>query len=487
MGKKMKVIFFHPSNAENSLNKIVTVYTNETKTEEVVDGVITSGMVVETQNASYEVRVVGDLTGNGDCNVTELTRIIREVVGLERLESKREKLSADFNGDGEINVVDITMCIRYIVYGELPADKEEPNAPEIEVRQIVNEDEDGTNNENENKNDNWYNGDVEVRIIEKAREEGEIEKTVITIEKYIEGSSIPKKETTEEKELTLTEEGRYEVKAQSYGTNGLKSEVAQKEINIDKTAPTLSIERKDVDRTQCRIMIQVSDNRGIAKYSVQREGEEERSREGINEKEINGYVTIRENGKYKVIVEDHAGNKVEKEIEINNLNNRYIIIFKNEDGSIISEKNYEQGARTEVPQNPTKQEDNIYTYEFAGWKTTNEQGQEVIVTPEEIASEAVNKNKEYTATYTSTYKNYTVTFKDEDGRGITTKTDYHYGDTVTIPENPVKAEDNTNTYRFIGWDKEVSTVVEGNVEYKAVYEAMWNTKQYMKQQEKNTQ
>ena len=179
---------------ERTLNREIKIYTDATKEEEVVEGIITSGMIVETENngaivvptenTSYEVRVVGDLNKDGDCNVTELTKIIREIVGLERIGNRGEEISGDFNGDGEINVVDVTMCINYIVYGEIEPDKEEPNAPEIKVI------------EPEEKENNWYNSSVRVKIVENERKEGEIKKTETRVEQ-----GGKRQLTTEEKEI----------------------------------------------------------------------------------------------------------------------------------------------------------------------------------------------------------------------------------------------------------------------------------------------
>ncbi len=69
----------------------------------------------------------------------------------------------------------------------------------------------------------------------------------------------------------------------------------------------------------------------------------------------------------------------------------------------------------------------------------------------------------------SEYIDYTVVFKDYDGTVLSEKT-YHYGDEVTIPDDPEREEDETYTYSFSGWDKEV-TEVKGNETYTATYEA----------------
>ncbi len=65
-------------------------------------------------------------------------------------------------------------------------------------------------------------------------------------------------------------------------------------------------------------------------------------------------------------------------------------------------------------------------------------------------------------------KTYTVTFV-VDGETISTET-YHRGDTVRIPDDPVKAQEDTTIYTFIGWSPVVSTVTED-----ATYTAQFKT------------
>ena len=112
----------------------VKVYEDSNKQKEIKDGYIVSGMVIEfslkNQNTSATdaidtdieeneedqedeeivssfdciASVIGDTTQNGDCNIVELTQIIRHIIGIDRFKDQIEELSADFNGDGQINV-----------------------------------------------------------------------------------------------------------------------------------------------------------------------------------------------------------------------------------------------------------------------------------------------------------------------------------------------------------------------------------------------
>ena len=131
---------------------------------------------------------------------------------------------------------------------------------------------------------------------------------------------------------------------------------------------------------------------------------------------------------------------------------QYKITFVTDNGEIISSGTYDSGSTITAPTNPTKTADKTYTYVFAGWD------QEVTV---------VGGNKTYTASFTPVYIEYTVEFKDQNGNTLSTKT-YHYGDEVTAPSNPTKAADNTYTYAFAGWNKEV-VACEGDATYTATF------------------
>ena len=134
----------------------------------------------------------------------------------------------------------------------------------------------------------------------------------------------------------------------------------------------------------------------------------------------------------------------------------YKIVFEDYDGTIISSATYVYGATVTVPDDPTREADNTYTYEFAGWD------KEVVT---------VGGNAVYTATYTPTYIEYTIIFQNYDGTELS-QTTYHYGDEVVAPETPAKPADNTYTYEFAGWDKEI-VACAGNATYTATYNPVY--------------
>ena len=134
----------------------------------------------------------------------------------------------------------------------------------------------------------------------------------------------------------------------------------------------------------------------------------------------------------------------------------YTIIFKNYDGTELSNTTYHYGDEVMAPETPSKPANNTYTYEFAGWD------KEVVA----CAGDAT-----YTATYDPVYIEYTVIFKNYDGTELS-KEPYHYGDEVTEPKTPSKPADNTYTYEFAGWDNEVVACV-GDATYTAMYDPVY--------------
>ncbi len=134
----------------------------------------------------------------------------------------------------------------------------------------------------------------------------------------------------------------------------------------------------------------------------------------------------------------------------------YTVVFKNYDGTVLRSKTYHYGDTVEEPTEPTKPADNTYAYVFKGWNKN-------IV--------AVSGDAEYIAQFDSVYVEYAILFKNYDGTVLSSKT-YHYGDVVEEPESPVKPADNTYTYTFKAWDKEIVSVSRNDT-YTATYEATY--------------
>lgn len=133
----------------------------------------------------------------------------------------------------------------------------------------------------------------------------------------------------------------------------------------------------------------------------------------------------------------------------------YTVIFKDEDGTVISEATYHYGDEVVIPESPSKTANETYTYTFSGWGGT--------------VNETCQGNATYTASYTANYIVYSITFFDEDGEVILTKT-YHWGDAITIPEPPIKEADTPLIHRYdASWDKDVSVTCQGSTSYNVVY------------------
>jgi len=102
---------------------------------------------------------------------------------------------------------------------------------------------------------------------------------------------------------------------------------------------------------------------------------------------------------------------------------------------------------------PTKAADAQYTYTHNDWTPT---------------VEAVSGDATYTATFTGTVNNYTVTWLDWDGSEIRVDT-LAYGE-MPVGPTPTRAATSEYTYTFTGWDVDVKKVT-GNTVYQALYES----------------
>ena len=122
---------------------------------------------------------------------------------------------------------------------------------------------------------------------------------------------------------------------------------------------------------------------------------------------------------------------------------KYTVTFMNGEDVLVSEK-YEYGAMPAYDGTPTKDATAQYTYTFSGWD-------------KEIA--AVTGDVTYTAQYSETYIDYTVTFIDYNGDTMSEKTDYHYGDALIVPDHSVLAG-----YTF-DWDAVPTETCTGNATY----------------------
>ena len=143
---------------------------------------------------------------------------------------------------------------------------------------------------------------------------------------------------------------------------------------------------------------------------------------------------------------------------------KYMVTFENADGTVLQSGDVEKDTMpVYAGANPTKEQDDRYTYVFDKWVP-------------ELTS--VTGPATYKATYTSTSRVYQVTLNVNDGTIGENVTDYTYGTAVTLPV-PTK-----NGYKFEGWydNAEFTGVAVTEISAAATgdktYYAKWVAEQY---------
>ena len=140
----------------------------------------------------------------------------------------------------------------------------------------------------------------------------------------------------------------------------------------------------------------------------------------------------------------------------------YTVSFINEGAAFGESAKYVAGDTIIMPVGtPAKAADKTaWQYTFKNW--VDENGTAVTVMPE-------NDLVLY-ADYTPSYIEYTINFvwKDSDGNDVTDTKTYHYRDAVTIPKldelDQTTYKDDTYTYTFKAWDKDVAKHCTGEGE-----------------------
>lgn len=150
--------------------------------------------------------------------------------------------------------------------------------------------------------------------------------------------------------------------------------------------------------------------------------------------------------------------------------NSYTFTFDKNGGNTPSATTITKEYNTAIGTLPTctRNADNTYTYTFVGWfDTSASSGGIQLATTTKVTS-----NKTWYARWTSTYKNYTVTWNGNGGTPSKSSSSFHYNDALgTLPTA-------TRTgYRFKGWSTSktgtvnvsTTTKVTANVTYYAVW------------------
>ena len=162
---------------------------------------------------------------------------------------------------------------------------------------------------------------------------------------------------------------------------------------------------------------------------------------------------------------------------VNNGNGTYSVVsggvikFVNDDGTTVLQTLKVPTGDTPAytGETPTKTATAQYTYTFTGWYDGTTQYGPTDALP------AVTGDVTYTATYSSTVNEYTITWKNDDGSTIDT-TQVAYG-TVPTHADAEKAATAEYIYTFNGWTPEV-VAVNGNATYTATYTSAPNTKTF---------
>ncbi|MBR2589655.1 MAG: hypothetical protein IKE65_01880, partial [Clostridia bacterium] len=136
----------------------------------------------------------------------------------------------------------------------------------------------------------------------------------------------------------------------------------------------------------------------------------------------------------------------------------YTVTWKNADGTVLeTDTDVAEGTvPTYDKATPTKADDAQYTYSFAGWS------------PEVTA---VTGDVTYTAVYSQSVRQYTVTWKNYDDSVIGTST-VNAGQTPefsdSIGQIKAKPADENHSYEFTGWTPEI-VAAEADAEYTATF------------------
>lgn len=141
----------------------------------------------------------------------------------------------------------------------------------------------------------------------------------------------------------------------------------------------------------------------------------------------------------------------------------YTITFNNWNGDLLQQysRKYDETIYYTAA-TPVKLANDTFTYAFNSWE------------PEvQIGVTTVTGDQTFTATFTPTYKEYTITFKNYDGTQLDKQT-LHFGDVITYAgEVPTKPSTEQYVYDFTGFDGDFEdgvTKVSGNIEYFAGFE-----------------
>ena len=129
--------------------------------------------------------------------------------------------------------------------------------------------------------------------------------------------------------------------------------------------------------------------------------------------------------------------------------NKLSVMFNTNGGNIINSQSILYGQKAIRPTDPTRPDDNEYSYEFAGWYIDSNLTTEFDFDTE-ITEITVLYAKWYQISKHATTQYYSVTFNSNGGTQVYSQ-EVEGGQKVSRPTNPTKISTETESYTFAGW------------------------------------
>ena len=387
-------------NVKKSFNvnsSTVHIYDSNGK-QEIKQGYIGTGMQIKFDNhqVTYIASVIGDLDGDGEIKQIEVNKLIKHVVGLEKYQLIGvNAVSADVSGDGKITQKDVSILIKYVVYGKLEI--EELTKPTAPVIKFVS----GTEGKN-----GWYTSNVVLKVEQPTNSPIAISKMTCEIT-----GTISKEETTikNDENITIEEEGIYEIKCYSVTQTGVKSILSAKTIKIDKSAPASAILIANL-KNESGENYQFNSISNQSVYIRASGGQDSISDIGEVTIEANGATTLPKGTKTPVLIENNGTTEIivttENKAGLTTTKSYTVIIDKiiKDPGTVVTKLNDQSG---ELYTKDTWTNQNVYvevqnggenittTYKVEGANSVEETANPTILDKEGISTITVINKDEF--------------------------------------------------------------------------------------------
>lgn len=169
---------------------------------------------------------------------------------------------------------------------------------------------------------------------------------------------------------------------------------------------------------------------------------------------------------YEFIGWDNTDKVLTKNIEFrpifNETTNQFTYTFYDVKGNAIKSETLNYGSAINYPENPIKEGNAEFSYEFAGWDNTDT---------------VLTKDIEFRPIFNEVKNEYTYIFVCESGCIVKSVT-AEYGSVIEYPEPPVKPSTQEYSYEFIGWDKN-DVILTGHIDFYPLYKEVKNQYSYV--------